>query len=641
VSTLISGNLQNGMYKVVPKNKNTIVCHFERACPVDRLDRIVTGHAELVSASETPIRRGEQGDFGILTLSRNFYCFTALVAQFLLPRRHKGTKGHKFFFSASKNLSVPFCLAVLVASFCSAPVFAQSQVKVKTPDKQVKAIKILHADLSYDEKQSKAKLLTNKVVCEHDGAILNCDTAWLYDDENRMDASGHIVITKGDSIRVTGNKLFYDGKTKMATLQNSVTCVEKDMILTTNLLTFDVGNSIANYYDGGTIVNKQNTLISKNGHYFSATKELAFHYDVELTNPDYKMKSDTLRYNTISKTSYFLGPSIIISKDDYIYCENGWYDTNKENAAFSKNALLMTKQQKLTGDSLYYDRTAKFGRAWRNVRLIDTSQKSIIYGDYVEYHEKKSEAMVTKRAIYARILEKDTLFIGADTLYHRDIDSVDNFLNAYHKVKIFKKDLQALCDSAVLNTKDSLMQMFRNPILWAKRTQATAKHIKVFIGKKTITGFKLEGNSFLINQVDSSNKFNQVIGKSIEGFIKEDTVRKVTVTGNAEIYYYPKNKNKVTGLNRTTCSEIVLWMKGQEIERATFKPKTAGAIDPIKDVDVENAKLKGFNWQYDKRPKSKAELHPPVPENLIPVTPVIEMKETLPIKEKKKRKGKK
>ncbi len=475
----------------------------------------------------------------------------------------------------------------------------------------VKAINILHGNLSYDESKSSAKLLTNNAVFEHDGAILNCDTAWLYDKENRMDASGHVVITKGDSIKVTGGKLQYDGKTKMATLQNSVTCTEKDMVLTTNLLTYDVGNGIANYYDGGKIVNKENTLTSKNGHYYSATKDVAFHYDVVLTNPDYTMKSDTLRYNTINKTAYFLGPSIIISKTDYIYCENGWYDTDKEKAQFSINALLVTSQQKLTGDSLFYDRNKKEGKAFRNVRLTDTSQKSIIFGGYAEFKQEKSEAIVTKDPVYARILDNDTLFIAADTLYHRDLDSVDNFLNAYHNVKIFKSDLQAMADSASLNTKDSLLQLFKNPMLWSKRSQATAKLIKVYIGKSTINGFKLESNSFLIQQVDSldADKFNQLTGRSIEGLIRHDTIRKVIINGNAEALYYVKNKNVIAGLNKTTTSEINMWFKNDDIERVTLKPQVDGKVTPIKDVDAESTRIKGFNWQYNKRPRSKQELH--------------------------------
>lgn len=477
-------------------------------------------------------------------------------------------------------------------------------------DAGTKAINVKSADnLSYDAEKNNAKVLTGHVICEHEGSFLYCDTALIFDGERKMQASGHILITKGDSITVTGDKLYYDGKTRLARLENNVKCVEKDMTLTTNYLTFDVANSIANYFDGGTIVNKQNTLVSKRGHYYSATKEAAFHEDVVLTNPDYQMRSDTLRYKIPTKTSYFLGPSIITSKTDYIYCENGLYDTENERAQFSENALLVTSQQRLRGDSLFYDRKAKTGRAFRNVTLTDTSQKSIIYGDYVEYKEFKSEALVTKKAIYARIMETDTLFIAADTLYHVDLDSVNNFLNAFHHVRIFKKDLQGLADSASLNTIDSLLQLFKAPVLWSGKTQATSKLIKVDIGKNTVNGFHLDGKAFLIQAADSIDKFNQLSGRAIDGVISRDTIRRVIVTGNADAIYYPKSKEKTIGQNKTSCSEIYMWFKNEDIERATFKPKTDGLIDPIKTADVINSRLKGFNWLYEKRPKSKADLH--------------------------------
>ena len=497
------------------------------------------------------------------------------------------------------------CLLVLPAYY-----FSQSPAK---EDKKPTLIKIISTkSLSYDKSRQDAKLLKGNVVCEHEGALLHCDSALIYEKENKMVAGGHVLITKGDSIRITGEHLEYEGKTKMATLLNNVRCTEKDMVLTTQIMTFDVGNSVANYYNGGTIVNKENTLTSKNGHYYSATKEAAFHYDVVLTNPDYKMNSDTLKYRISNKTSYFLGPSIILAKTDYIYCENGWYDTEKEKAAFSKNALLVTSQQKLSGDSLLYDRTNKIGTAYRNIKLIDTAQKSIIYGNYALYKEKKSEAFVTGKAVYARLLEKDTLFLAADTIYHLDIDSVDNLIKGFRHVRIFNQKIQGSCDSLSLNTKDSVMQLFYSPVLWANFSQATAKHMLVDIGKNNIKGFKMDGQAFLIQQVDSLNKqmYNQISAKTIKGLLKQDTVRKVMVSGNVEILYYPKDKNKLMGLNSTSCSDAILWFKKGDVDRVTLKPKTTGTLTPLREVDLINAKLKGFNWQYEARPKSKQDLHP-------------------------------
>ncbi len=311
------------------------------------------------------------------------------------------------------------------------------------------------------------------------------------------------------------------------------------------------------------------------------------------------------------KIVYFLGPSIIISKNDYIYCENGWYDTNKEISQFSKNAVLVTPEQKFRGDSLIYDRIKQTSRAIRNVSIIDTSQKSVIYGDYAEYQQKSNEVWVKGRATYSRLIDQDTLFLGAETLYHKDLDSNENLVLAYYHVRIYHKQIQAKSDSASFNTRDSLMQLFYSPILWTNFSQGTSKNMMATIGKKSISGFTLDGQALLLQQVDSlkADKYNQLLGKNIYGVLSNDSLRKVTVKGNVEILYFPKNKNKYMGLNNTSCNEAVLWFKNGNVDRVALKPKTGGELKPLKDADIPNARLKGFNWQYNNRPTSREELH--------------------------------
>src|SRR5688572_28117659 len=137
-------------------------------------------------------------------------------------------------------------LLILIVFFCG--YIAKAQDKKSGS----RTIRILNAESwSFDKEKQEAQVLTGNVRCEHEGTLLNCDTALIYEKANRMVASGHILITKGDSIRVTGDKLVYEGKERIATLRHNVKCVEKDMVLTTELLTFDVRRSVANYYNGG------------------------------------------------------------------------------------------------------------------------------------------------------------------------------------------------------------------------------------------------------------------------------------------------------------------------------------------------------------------------------------------------------
>ena len=54
-----------------------------------------------------------------------------------------------------------------------------------------------------------------------------------------------------------------------------------------------------------------------------------------------------------------------------------------------------------------------------------------------------------------------------------------------------------------------------------------------------------------------------------------------------------------------------IWFKNEEIDRATLNTKPKGTITPLADVAEADTKLKGFNWQYEKRPKSKLDLLAP------------------------------
>lgn len=130
---------------------------------------------------------------------------------------------------------------------------AISQTKTNVlPDKGGKLITIRHAKrLSYDQSLGvDARRLIGDVECEHEGAIMRCDSAYLFSDK-KLIAYGHISIIKGDSIFVYGDSLRYDANTKLANMKGNVRCIEKDMTLTTNTLIYDIGNSVASYYDGG------------------------------------------------------------------------------------------------------------------------------------------------------------------------------------------------------------------------------------------------------------------------------------------------------------------------------------------------------------------------------------------------------
>ena len=114
----------------------------------------------------------------------------------------------------------------------------------------------------------------------------------------------------------------------------------------------------------------------------------------------------------------------------------------------------------------------------------------------------------------------------------------------------------------------------------------------------------------MIQKVDSldANKFNQIEGKRIEGFLNKDTIRKLNVIGNAQIIYYVKEKKSYKGVNKTICSDLTVWFNKEGVDRTTFRTKPESTLYPLKEVNDIEIRLKNFHWLEDKRPKTKNDI---------------------------------
>lgn len=495
-----------------------------------------------------------------------------------------------------------------------------------------KKVEIVHAgSLKFDKRLGNgAKRLIGEVQFKQENTLMFCDSAYFYEN-NSLDAFGHIHVNQNDSLNMFGELLNYDGNTKKAVISKNVIVDKGDMRLTTEVLYYDMGTSVGYYLSPAKIVNKENVLTSDLGYYFAKSNDLNFKKNVVLSNPQFVMKSDTMRYNTASKISYFLGPSTIKGKENFIYCEDGWYDTKKDLSRFSMNAYILTKEQKMCGDSLYYDRKNGVGRAVRNVSVIDTTHKIDIKGNLALHYELANISIVTGNAILTQRFEKDTLFVHADTLkaigekdsirYQEEKNSearktTKRILNekkdtahsisrqiffAYHKVKFFKRDLQGKCDSLIYKLSDSTVRLFGEPTLWSYENQLTSDSMNFVIGKKSIKSMHMKGNSFIVSKEDSL-RFNQVQGKEMTGYFNYDTLYLVHVEGNGQTIYYVKDKQIIKAVNRADCSNLNLYFKDNKIKNIVFVTKPDATLYPIYQIDVKDLKLKNFTWRQKDRP---------------------------------------
>ncbi len=485
--------------------------------------------------------------------------------------------------------------------------YSQSTTKTKKGAQ----IQIKQGDLLTTGKKNGEKFnrIIGNAVFQHEDATLYCDSAYLYSARNEMEAFGHVHIEQGDSVHLYGDYLEYSGNTKLAEVTGKVVkLIDKDLTLTTTLLNFDRNTNTAYYYTGGHIVSDENDLTSKIGTYFKTSKEFHFKDNVVLTNDKYVMNSDTLIYNTLSKTAYFYGPTTIKGDSNLIYCENGWYNTVTDISQFSENAYLNNKSQTLKGDSLYYERNNGYGEAFLNVSIIDTIDNYIISGDSALYFEIPDSALVYGKTLLTIAAEKDSLYVHGDKLM-ASLDSTGNkIIRTYYHVRLYKTDLQGKCDSLTYSYSDSTMNMFRDPILWSDNNQLTADHILLTTIKNEPDSIKMLGNAFVM-MMDEQGLYNQIRGKDMLGKFIERSLRKLYVVGNGQTIYYATDDNDAyIGMNRSECTNIMITIMDNTIVGIAYRIKPDSKTYPMDQIPEDKKRLKGYNWRVSEQPKSKEDI---------------------------------
>ncbi|GAB2987134.1 hypothetical protein GCM10027049_28800 [Mucilaginibacter puniceus] len=388
-------------------------------------------------------------------------------------------------------------------------------VAQRAPGKKTK-VDLVQSVRDHSTKTPDGKLISRvyKGVFKQDYSTLSSDSAIFYRDENRFEAFGHVNINQGDTLNIFADKLDYNGNTKIAILTNNVKMVDKDATLTTNYFVYNTATRYGTYTGGGKLVNKDNTLTSKNGYYFANSRDAYFRHDVVGNTPEAIIKTDTMRYNSGTRITYFYGPSNIYGKKDKdtLYTENGYYNTVNDQALFGKNNLYKQGSKSLKGDSLFYDRVKGYGLATRNVVFTDNEQKVAIYGHKGEYFKADERAQITINPYMVFVTEeKDTtktsLLIKPDSLNKEGTKIIADSVT--RKLSASKNTMPVITKNAPTDAKS----LTNNPVLIANTTEPIKRDSLFMVADTletrviTLKEYKdMQFEQWLINNKDPSIK---------------------------------------------------------------------------------------------------------------------------------------
>lgn len=453
-------------------------------------------------------------------------------------------------------------------------------------------------------------LLSGNVQITHDGVVLTCNRAYVFNKENYLKAFGNVQLVQGDTLFLNSKYAEYSGNLKKAFATGNAVMTSPDATLETDTINFDRNVQEAFYNTKGTIVNKDNTLVSKSGKYFVKEKKFQFLTAVVITNPKYVIKSNHLDYYSNSGHTYLLGPSTITSKENYIYTEKGFYDTKKNLAHFLRRSYIKYDDRLIEGDSLFYNRNTEFASATRNVKITDSINKGIVKGHYAELYKLKDSMFVTKRAVAVNLVENDSVYIHGKKLLVTGKEG-ERILRAFNNVRFYKIDMSGKCDSIHSNSKTALTKLIGKPILWNGESQITGDVMHLIGDNQTrkIDSLKVLNNTFLISKDTLGTGYNQVKGLNLFGKFRDGKLHDVDVIKNTEVVYFMRNDdNELIGINKNVSSKINLILENNAIETITFFNKVDGDIYPEDELPENARKLRGMVWRGDERIKSKDDI---------------------------------
>ena len=508
-------------------------------------------------------------------------------------------------------------LAVVLCLFGLCVAQSRKVAKGRHRPKTDERVYLKHADMlrfnQYGE-HAGAQTLNGNVAFLHKGALLTCDSAYFYQESNSFKAFGHVKMRQGDTLSLTSDYAFYDGDNQMAEARHNVLLRHRGTKLYTDSLNYDRLYNIGYFFEGGKMVDRNNVLVSDWGEYDTETRKAVFNYNVNLRNPKFTLTTDTLHYDTRTSLANIVGPSVIRSKESVIHTSEGYYNTNTGRARLYGRSTMSNKGKEITGDSLFYDEKRGISQGYRNVIYKDTQKKNELHCNYLWYNEKNGFAFATENPVMMEYSQKDTLFVHSDTIkvitYHLNTDSVYRTAHCYNKVRAFRNDVQAVCDSLVYNTKDSCMTMYRDPIAWSGDRQLLGEEIQVFMKDSTIDRAHIINQALTAELMPDKDHYQQLSSKEMFAYFTKGQITQTEAIGNVRSIYYPVDDKDSTlmGLVYIETDTMKMFMRDRQLQKI-WTSKTDGTWYPMTQIPPERYKLDGFTWFDYIRPINKDDIY--------------------------------
>jgi lipopolysaccharide export system protein LptA len=459
---------------------------------------------------------------------------------------------------------------------------------------------------------------------------------------------GKIIKCIRKGMTLTTKHLLYNIGAHVINYWDGGTIVDSSNVLTSDFGIYNSNLKLC-FFKQHVVLTNPKYVIHCDTMLYSPESHIAFFLGpTRITSKSNFMYCEKGYYNTQDNyCQFWQKPYIINKKGDSLSGEQIYYDRGRDFGQILDNVSMVdtTDNIILKGDYAEYSGDSETMLATCNALLLQVYNKDTLH------------------------LHGETLFGKHISMTDTNKTGKPKLMRAYHHVKFFKKDLQGKCDSLTYDEKDSIMRMYYNPILWSDVNQLTADTMKLHMRNKKMDVLDMRGHSFIASkdtlasklmEADSTNEysskdsiksdslardstirthydsltrdssrsghdslavhkiihgsdtlqFNQIKGKNMKGYFRDNKIYKIKVSGNAQtIYYvYTDNNKAILGANRADCSNMIIFIVNNKINSITFLQKPDATLFPMVEVKPMEFLLGGFHWHGSERPRTIADI---------------------------------
>ena len=253
------------------------------------------------------------------------------------------------------------------------------------------------------------------------------------------------------------------------------------------------------------------------------------------------------------------------------------------------DAALRRKLARLEKRGIYIE---PIGEAvWRSIdSLLTVEQRS----DSLFEHKLDSIILI----YFPRVAEDSVVTDTAKA------EGIYRIVRAYRKVKIFRSDFQTVCDSLTTDTRDSIINMYKSPVMWNGASQIFSDVMHIHTRGGALDRAVFDGKPMTISQIDTAH-YNQIAGKEMVSFFRDNQIYRNDVNGNVQTIYYMQedNSSDINLMAYIEAADMTSYIKDQQVEGITYRGNPTYTFYPIDKIpETQATRLDGFRWEASRRP---------------------------------------